>query len=74
MIKLTFIQNVLFLFGYRYIANKRSKEIHDLQYLNYNCHNELIKSKTMTKVIRLKPYIKLINPMQKSRCWEILRK
>ena len=45
MIKLTFIQNVLFLFGYRYIANKRTKEIHDLQYLNCNCHNELIKSK-----------------------------
>lgn len=46
MTKLTFIQKVLFLFGYRYLANRNTKEIHNLRYLHHNCHTKLISRKS----------------------------
>jgi hypothetical protein len=46
MKKLTFIEYLSTLLGYKYVANKNTKEIHDLQSLHHNCHKELMSSKS----------------------------
>lgn len=40
--KLSFKHKLLIFFGYKYLINQRSKEIHNLKHLHPNCHTELI--------------------------------
>jgi len=45
MKNLTLKQSFFLFFGWRYLANTKSKEIHDLKKSHQNCHLELISKK-----------------------------
>lgn len=45
------------LFNYKYVANKRSKEIHDLSNSHVNCHISMIKNKKYLTYKGMKRYL-----------------